>query len=134
MGDPHLNYVANIFTTIVHYDIAGKADNTIFLWASQAKVSFGAVTYKNVYEELLRKNYIEHHSVAKWEHKFSDILDWEKYGTLSIILLPLRTQNLPFGNKFISTTTVHVYIISGTIIRTNAHFAHTYHPQNFTSL
>ena len=78
MGEPHLNYVANIFTTIVHYDIAGKADNTIFLWGSQAKVSFGAVTYKNVYEELLRKNYIEHHSVAKWEHKFSDILNWEK--------------------------------------------------------
>ena len=41
---PPLNYVANIFTRIAHFDIAGKAQKPIFLWASQAKVSFSAVT------------------------------------------------------------------------------------------
>ena len=78
MGEPHLNYVANIFPKIVHYDITGKAENTIFLWELRAKVSFGVVTHKNVYEELLRKNYVEHNSIAKWEQKFAYNFEWDK--------------------------------------------------------
>ena len=79
LGEPQLTYVANIFPKISHYDIAGKAENTIFLSALQAKVSFGVVTYKSVYEELLRKNYVQHHSEAKWEEKFSNtFIDWAK--------------------------------------------------------
>ena len=79
MGEPHLNFVANIFQKIAHYDIAGKAQNTIYLSAEQAKVSFGVVTHKNVYEELLRKDYNDHHSLDKWEQKFHPLyLDWPK--------------------------------------------------------
>ena len=78
-GLPHLNYVANIFPRIIHFDIHGKSQHTIFLTALQAKVSFGVVTYKNVYEELLRQNYVQHHSTNKWENKLPDVpFDWEK--------------------------------------------------------
>ena len=63
MGEPHLNFVENIFQKIAHYDIGGKAQNTICLSAEQAKVSFGVVTHRNVYEELLRKDYNNHHSL-----------------------------------------------------------------------
>ena len=95
LGEPYLTYVANIFPKISHYDIAGKAENTIFLSALQAKVSFGAVTYKSVYEELLRKNYIQHHSEAKWEEKFSCILDWSKIW---------ETVNNPVTTEEVKTT------------------------------
>ena len=58
--------------------VMGKSQNTIFITSAQALISFGAVTYKNVYEELLGRNYIDHHSIDKWEAKFSRNLNWNK--------------------------------------------------------
>ena len=77
-GLPHVSYIANIYPRITHFDIHGKSQNTIFLSDIQATVSFGVVTHKNVYEELLRKNYVDHHSEEKWEHKFQSQLNWSK--------------------------------------------------------
>ena len=58
--------------------ITGKAQHTIFLTSRQAFISFGTVTFKNVYEELLRQNYVEHDSTDKWENKFSFNIEWDK--------------------------------------------------------
>ena len=58
--------------------IIRRSQHTVFITSVQARFSFGAVTYKNIYEELLSRNYLEHHSVEKWEIKFSDTIDWEK--------------------------------------------------------
>ena len=75
---PHISYIANVYPKITHFDIHGKSQNTIFLSDIQATVSFVVVTHKNVYEELLRKNYVDHHSEEKWEHKFQSQLNWSK--------------------------------------------------------
>ena len=75
---PYKDYVANIFERIAHMHIMGRAQHTVYITSVQARLSFGAVTYKNVYEELLGRNYLEHHSVEKWEIKFSETIDWEK--------------------------------------------------------
>ena len=78
LQQPYKTYAAGIFERIAHTDIVGKVQHTIFLTSLQARCSFGVVTYKNVYEEFLAKNYVEHHSLEKWENKFSDYIDWEK--------------------------------------------------------
>ena len=75
---PYRSYVANIFERIAHMNIMGRAQHTIFITSLQARVAFGVVTYKNVYEELLRQTYIEHHSIQKWEDKFFENIDWDK--------------------------------------------------------
>ena len=59
-------------------NIMGRAQHTIFITSLQARVKFGVVTYKNVYEELLKQTYIEHHSIQKWEDKFFEMIDWDK--------------------------------------------------------
>ena len=75
---PYIPYVSKTFERIAHMYISGKAQHTIFLTSQQACISFGAVTFKNVYEELLRRNYVEHHSIEKWETKFSSNIEWDK--------------------------------------------------------
>ena len=75
---PHRNYVANVFNKIKKFNVYGRAENTIFVSSLNARVAFGVVTQKNVYEELLRIQYVEHHSVQKWEANFNYEVDWEK--------------------------------------------------------
>ena len=75
---PHKNYVANIYDKIVNFDIHGKGNNTIFITELQAQIKFRFATHKIIYNELLRKNYQEHHSVEKWENAFGYCIDWEK--------------------------------------------------------
>ena len=61
----------------MHADIVGKKQNTIFITELQALVSFLAVTCKDIYGELIQRNYSDHHSVQKWEDRFSQTdIDW----------------------------------------------------------
>ena len=91
-GQPHRAFAANIFPKIVHTDFAGKASNTVFITELQALVSFLAVTCKDIYGELIRKNYTEHHCVQKWEDKFSGTdIDWAKVWTS--VCNPVSTEN-----------------------------------------
>ena len=89
---PHKRHLATIFQKIAHFDIHGKAQHTIFLTAFQARLAFGRVTYKNVYEELLRLKYVQHHSTEKWETKFNDDIDWDK--VWSSLNNPVVTENV----------------------------------------
>ena len=75
---PYKAYVSNIFEKIARMDIAGKSQHTIFITSLQARVSFGVVTHKILYEELLRHTYLQHHSIEKWEDKFACEINWEK--------------------------------------------------------
>ena len=85
-------FVANIFPKIVHADTIGKALNTIFITELQSLLSFSAVTCKDLYGELIRKNYIEHHSLQKWEDRFPDTdIDWDKVWTS--VCNPVSTEN-----------------------------------------
>ena len=78
-GQDHKAYVANIFPKIAHTDLLGKSQDTIFISKLQAKVRLDLATCKDIYEELLKKNYIEHHSEEKWENKFSEYgIEWDK--------------------------------------------------------
>lgn len=78
-GQPCKVFVANIFPKIIHTDLAGKSQNTIFITKLQSRLTFNVVTCKDVYGELLQKKYTEHHSIKKWEDKFSSyIIDWPK--------------------------------------------------------
>ena len=75
---PYRAYVSNIFDKIARMDIAGKSQHTIFITSQQARISFGVITHKILYEELLRHTYLQHHSVEKWENKFDCEINWEK--------------------------------------------------------
>ena len=75
---PYIPYVSKTFERIAHMYISGKGQHTIFLTSHQACISFGAVTFKNIYEEILQRNYVEHHSIEKWETKFSYNIEWDK--------------------------------------------------------
>ena len=91
-GQPHKSFAANIFPKIVHTDVAGKALNTIFITELQALVSFSAVTCKDIYGELIRRNYSEHHSVQKWEDRFAGTdIDWDKVWIS--VCNPVSTEN-----------------------------------------
>lgn len=91
-GQPHKAFAANVFPKIVHTDIAGKCANTIFITEYQALISLSVVTCKDLYGELIRKNYSEHHSAQKWEEKFVDTeIDWSKVWTS--VCNPVSTEN-----------------------------------------
>ena len=92
---PFIAFVAKTFERIAHMHISGRAQNTIFITSQQACISFGTVTFKNVYEELLSKQNIEHHSVSKWENKFSENIDWDKVWA---------TTNNPVTTEVVKTT------------------------------
>lgn len=78
-GLPHTAFAANIFPKIVFTDIVGKVTNNLFITELQALVSFGAVTCKDLYGEIIRTKYTEHHSVLKWETRLADTnIDWGK--------------------------------------------------------
>ena len=78
-GLPHAAFAANIFPKIVFTDIVGKVTNNLFITELQALVSFGAVTCKDLYGEIIRTKYTEHHSVLKWETRLTDTnIDWGK--------------------------------------------------------
>ena len=91
-GQPHKAFAANVFPKIVHTDIVGKCANTIFITEYQALISLSVVTCKDLYGELIRKNYSEHHSAQKWEEKFVDTeIDWSKVWTS--VCNPVSTEN-----------------------------------------
>ena len=75
---PHKSHVANVHRKIIYYNIVGKIQHTIFLTRLQARINFRAVTFKDVYEEFLRLNYLEHHSLDKWDQKFHTDINWSK--------------------------------------------------------
>ena len=78
-GLPHKPFVANIFPKIAHTDLIGKIQNTIFITKLQAQLTFRNATCKDIYGELIGKNYKEHHLEEKWENKFPEYtLDWPK--------------------------------------------------------
>ena len=78
-GQEHKSFVANIFPKIVHTDLIGRKEHTVFITKSQAQITIKYVTCKDIYGELLQKTYKEHHSEEKWENKFSDYnIDWPK--------------------------------------------------------
>ena len=70
-GMPHDKHVANIHSRIVHTDLIGKSQNTMFITESQKHTPFNQVTHKDIYDELIRIDYKEHHSKKKWELKFT---------------------------------------------------------------
>ena len=70
-GLPYKKYEGNIFPKISFYDIHGKSHDAIFLKRGQARGAFQFVTHKDLYNELLREEYSEHHSIDKWELKLS---------------------------------------------------------------
>ena len=69
-GEPHKAFVANVFPKIIHTDIVGRMHNTIFITELQALISFTAATCKDIYGEMVQLNYLDHHSIQKWEDKF----------------------------------------------------------------
>ena len=75
---PHKNYVANIFPKITFWDIYGKSQNTIILSGAEARLALRFVTHKDLYNDLLRQGYSEHHSQEKWEQKLSTEINWEQ--------------------------------------------------------
>ena len=78
-GEAHKSYVANVFPKITHTDLIGKGHNTIFFRKLQAKVTFRNATCKEIYEELISKNYKIHHSEDKWEDKFPEYnIEWSE--------------------------------------------------------
>ena len=69
-GAPHNKHIANIHSRIVHTNLIGKSQNTMYNTQSQNDIPFKNVTHKDIYCELIRLNYKEHHSKKKWEEKF----------------------------------------------------------------
>ena len=87
---PCKRYVAAVFRRIAHFNIYGRSLNTVFISRIQGRVAFGAVTYKDVYEELLRQRYVDHHSLGKWDGRFSWGVDWAR--VWSSINNPITTE------------------------------------------
>ena len=91
LGLQHKAYAANVFPKIVHANIIGKGSNTVFISEQQAVISFTAATCKDIYGELIKDCYVDHHSVEKWEERFGTWIDWDKVWTS--VCNPVSTEN-----------------------------------------
>ena len=78
-GMPHNKHIADIHSRIVHTNLRGKSQNTMYITESQKRTPFEEVTFKEVYEELIKLQYQEHHSKQKWVKKFGKAdIPWPK--------------------------------------------------------
>ena len=67
---PYNAHVAKIYDKITHTDFRGRSENTMYDRDTQTRLPLTNITQKMVYNELIRLDYKEHHSIAKWEQRF----------------------------------------------------------------
>ena len=87
-GRPHRRHIANLFDRIFIRDLDDRQHyllNTV-----DGNFNFVNVTQKLVYEQLLKLNYRDHHSSAKWVEKLNAPVEWDK--VWSSVHNPLATE------------------------------------------
>ena len=90
-GLPHNRYIANIHPQIVHTNLQGTSQNTMYNTLTQKDIPFKSVPHKDVYSELIRLHYKEHHSKNKWENKFNIDITWKN--VWNSLNNPISTEN-----------------------------------------
>ena len=76
-GEKYVRSAITILDKIKHKDFANRSE--FQLPVPQGYISFGVVTQKIIYEQLLKKNiYRDHHSTIKWQEKLNLPLEWDK--------------------------------------------------------
>ena len=75
---PHNRHIANIYLKITNKDLENRTENVIYHTESKTYVKFQDTENKQIYQELIKLQYKEHHSKNKWEERFPETtLDWD---------------------------------------------------------
>ena len=88
-GCPHRRYIANLFDRIILQDLNDRQH--YLLNTEDGNFPFEKVTQKHLYEQLLKLNFRDHHSSAKWVEKLQTPIDWEKIW--NAVHNPLATED-----------------------------------------
>ena len=107
-GRPHRRHIANLFDRIFIRDLDDRQHyllNTV-----DGNFKFEKVTQKLVYEQLLKLNYRDHHSSAKWVEKFNTPVEWDKvWGSVHNPLATEETASFVWEQIHLNMYTTYSY-------------------------
>ena len=75
-GQPHRSPITNLFDRQTPPDMTDREDYC--LSTTKGNVKCKGLTQKLLYAELIKLNYRDHHSSAKWVAKLPTLVDWDK--------------------------------------------------------
>ena len=107
-GRPHRRHIANLFDRIFIRDLDDRQHyllNTV-----DGNFNFVNVTQKLVYEQLLKLNYRDHHSSAKWVAKLNAPVEWDKvWGSVHNPLATEETASFVWEQIHLNMYTTYSY-------------------------
>ena len=75
---PHITHVANIFKRVHSVDLSLSQDYQIFDIQTQEYVPLIKASHKFIYNQLIARTYINHHSVKRWTDRFpNQAITWD---------------------------------------------------------
>ena len=75
-GSPHCRNVTNLFDRIAVTDLEERQHHLLI--TVEGNVPFQKVSQRLLYAQLLKLNYRDHHSSAKWGDKLQTPIEWDK--------------------------------------------------------
>ena len=107
-GQPHRSPITNLFDRLTPPDMTDREDYC--LSTTKGNVKFEGLTQKRLYSELIKLNYRDHHSSAKWVEKLQTPVDWDKvWQTVHNRLTTKDTKSTIWEQIHLNTYTTYSY-------------------------
>ena len=107
-GRPHCRNVTDLLDRIVVTDLEERQHHLLITEAG--RVPFQMVSQRLLYAQLLKLNYRDHHSSAKWVEKLQTPIDWDKvWGSVHNPLTTEETTSFVWEQIHLNMYTTHSY-------------------------
>ena len=99
--------ITTLYRRMIHKDLAGRQD--FLLGTYQGEVKFSLVTQGMLYALLIKRQYRDHHSAAKWVLRMG-VLDWDKiWPAIHNPLAMEDTRSIIWEQLHLNSYTTHSY-------------------------